>query len=244
MWHFASTSFYYGLSWSGTPDLNYRNPAVSTQMFDVARFWLDEVGVDGFRLDAVRHLIEIGEQQENTAATHSWLKGFRAVSKGWSPDAHLVGEVWDAPAAIASYLDRELDLCFEFSLADAILNGVHNGHCSTIADVIAEVLAAYPSGRYAPLLSNHDQERAMTRWPGDEAKARLAAAILLTLSGTPFLYYGEEIGMAGTKPDERIRTPMQWTDEETGHFTLAAPSEALSQDRAGHSILEQTGDPE
>lgn len=84
----------------------------------------------------------------------------------------------------------------------------------------------------------------MTRWPGDEAKARLAAAILLTLSGTPFLYYGEEIGMAGTKPDERIRTPMQWTDEETGHFTLAAPSEALSQDRAGHSILEQTGDPE
>ncbi len=244
VWHFGGTGYYYGLFWSEMPDLDYRNPDVSVQMFDVVRFWLDEVGVDGFRLDAVRHLIEDGEQQENTPATHFWLKAFSAVAKGWRPDGLLLGEVWDTPSAIVPYLDHELDLCFEFSLADAVLSGVRNGRTSTIAEALTDVLAAYPSGRNAPFLSNHDQARVMTQLQNDEAKAQLAAAILLTLPGTPFVYYGEEIGMTGTKPDERIRTPMQWSERPNADFTTGTPWEPLASGREGRSVSKQLDDPD
>jgi alpha-amylase len=244
VWHFGGAGYYYGIFWSGMPDLNYRNPAVSTQMFDVVRFWLDEVGVDGFRLDAIRHLIETGEQQENTPATHFWLKGFGAVSKGWSPDALLLGEVWDAPGAILPYYDAELDICFEFSLADAILNGVRGSNAGTIEDALRVVLETYPPGQYATFLSNHDQERVMTRLLGSTAKAKLAASILLTLPGTPFVYYGEEIGMTGAKPDERIRTPMQWSDAPGGGFTDGTPWEPSQADASERTVASQLDDPD
>jgi len=244
VWHFGGAGFFYGLFWNGMPDLNYRNPDVSIQMFDVVRFWLDEIGVDGFRLDAIRHLIEDGEQQENTAATHFWLKGLNAVAKGWNPTGLLLGEVWDSPQAILPYLDGELDLCFEFSLADAILGGVRNSRKSTIEDALETILELYPDGQYATFLSNHDQERVMTQLRGNESKAGLAASILLTLPGTPFIYYGEEVGMTGAKPDERIRTPMQWTEEAFGGFTTSSPWEALAEDRTGRSVAFQAANPE
>lgn len=239
VWHFGGAGFYYGLFWSGMPDLNYRNPEVSRQMFDVVRFWLDEIGVDGFRLDAVRHLIESGEQQKNTPATHFWLKGFQAVSKGWNDDALLLGEVWDTPQAIVPYLDNELDICFEFSLADAILNGVRSSRPAEIEDALTEILSVYTSEQFATFLSNHDQERVMTRLHNNESKAKLAASILMTLPGTPFVYYGEEIGMTGTKPDERIRTPMQWSDAEDGGFTSGTPWQPLASDRSSGSVANQ-----
>jgi alpha-amylase len=243
VWHFGGTGYYYGLFWSEMPDLNYRNPAVSLQMFDIARFWLNEVGVDGFRLDAVRHLIENGEAQENTPATHFWLKGFSAVSKGWNPSALLLGEVWDAPETILPYLDHELDLCFEFELAGAILGGVRNARASTITEALQHILSVYPPGQYAPFLSNHDQERVMTQLRENEAKAKVAAAILLTLPGTPFVYYGEEIGMTGAKPDERIRTPMQWSDDDHAGFTAGVPWESPAEDWMTRNVSRQTNDP-
>jgi len=240
VWHFGGVGFYYGLFWSEMPDLNYRNPAVSVQMFDVVRFWLDEVGVDGFRLDAIRHLIENGEQQENTVATHFWLKGLSAVAKGWNHDALLMGEVWDSPAAIVSYLDHEMDLCFEFSLAGAILSGVRDGKRSEIEDALQTIQQTYPEGQYGTFLSNHDQERVMSQLKGNEAKAKLAASILLTLPGTPFVYYGEEIGMMGTKPDELIRTPMQWSAEQDRGFTTGIPWQSYSNPQSGNTVEVQS----
>ena len=240
VWHFGGSGFYYGLFWSGMPDLNYRNPDVTARMFDVVRFWLDEVGVDGFRLDAVRHLIEDGEQQANTRATHFWLKGLRAVAKGWRDDTLLLGEVWDSPSEILVYYEHEMDLCFEFELADAILSGVLTSRPRGIEATLRTVLSTYPPARFASFLSNHDQQRVMSRLRGNEAQAKLAASILLTLPGTPFIYYGEEIGMTGTKPDERIRTPMQWSDEANAGFTLGVPWEPLSSDRLGRSVVEQS----
>ncbi|MCX6100050.1 MAG: alpha-amylase family glycosyl hydrolase, partial [Candidatus Bipolaricaulota bacterium] len=91
VWYPRGGAFYFGVFWSGMPDLNYRNPDVTSRMLDVARYWLADMGADGFRLDAVRYLIENGVAQEDTPATHFWLKGFDAVAKGWSPDAYLVG---------------------------------------------------------------------------------------------------------------------------------------------------------
>ena len=242
VWHQAGLSAYYGLFWSGMPDLNYRNPEVTMQVYDIVRFWLDEIGVDGFRLDAIRHLIEDGETQENTPATHFWLKGFYAVAKGWNPDALLVGEIWDEPEAIVSYLDREVDVAFEFSLAEAILNGLRWSNARPIASALRTIQTVYSSGRYATFLSNHDQDRVMTRLIGNVPRAKLAASILLTLPGTPFLYYGEEIGLTGAKPDERIRTPMPWTTEEYGGFTSGRPWEPLESGAPSRSVAVQAKD--
>ena len=243
VWHFGGVGFYYGLFWSGMPDLNYRNPEVSVQVFDVVRFWLDEIGVDGFRLDAIRHLIEDGEQQENTAATHFWLKGFHAVSKGWNSEELLLGEVWDSPQAIVPYLDNELDICFEFSLADAILNGVRSSRPAEIEVALREILSVYPSQRFATFLSNHDQDRTMTQLGEDLGKAKLAATILLTSPGVPFIYYGEEIGMTGKKPDEWIRTPMQWTSDPSAGFTSGWPWERVNYDYKTKNVEAQLADP-
>jgi alpha-amylase len=243
VWHRALSGYYYGIFSRAMPDLNYRNPAVSIRVFDVVRYWLDEIGVDGFRLDAVRHLIEVGQVQQNTPATHFWLKGLNAVAKGWEPNAVLVGEVWDSPSAIAPYLDHEMDLCFEFSLADAILGGVRFANARGIEDALRIVQETYPPGQYATFLSNHDQERTMTALRGNVGEAKLAASILLTLPGTPFLYYGEEIGMTGTKPDERIRTPMQWAAIPGVGFTQGVPWEPLQTDALERTVADQVDDP-
>jgi alpha-amylase len=240
VWCPRGGSFYYALFSSGMPDLNYRNPDVSERMFDVARYWLVDMDADGFRLDAVRYLIENGVALEDTPATHFWLKGFGAVVKGWSPDAYLVGEVWAEPETVVPYLDREIDQGFEFSLAEAVISGVRDGAAARIASALARVLQLYPDGGFATFLSNHDQVRVMSQLLGDSSRAKLAAAILLTLPGTPYLYYGEEIGMTGTKPDEQIRSPMQWGDDG---FTSGLPWEPLRPDAGKRTVAEEAPDP-
>jgi glycosidase len=242
VWHRLGSASYFGLFWSGMPDLNYRTPAVTAQMLDIVRYWLVDMGADGFRLDAVRHLIETESQFSNTAATHFWLKGLFAAAKGWKPDALLVGEIWDDPQAIVPYLDSELDVAFEFSLAEAILQSAMSGNSRSLRSAIDRVLATYPAGRFATFLSNHDQERVMTRLRADADKAKLAAFILFTLPGTPFVYYGEEIGMTGAKPDERIRTPMQWEFARGCGFTSAIAWQPFAMDAALRSVAGETAD--
>ena len=109
-----------------------------------------------------------------------------------------------------------------------------------ITSALSRVLATYPDGAFATFLSNHDQDRAMSRLLGSSARAKLAAAILLTLPGTPFLYYGEEVGMTGTKPDERIRAPMQWSTAPGAGFTSGVPWEALQPDAALRTVEAQS----
>src|ERR1019366_9935020 len=87
-----------------------------------------------------------------------------------------------------------------------------------------------PGYRWSPFLTNHDQTRTMTALGGDPALAKVAATLLLTLPGLPFVYYGEEIGMSGDKPDPRLRTPMQWSSGNAGGFTSGTPWEDLQPD--------------
>ena len=243
VWHAAGDRFYYGYFWEGMPDLNLANPAVTAELDDIARFWLEDMGVAGFRLDAARHLLEDGSTLENTPATFAWLEGFRARLKAVDPVALVLGEVWDATSIASRYVrDGALDLTFDFGLAGQMLAAVRNGDAGSLRIVQREVSEAYPGGGYAAFLTNHDQDRVMDVVGRDPAAARQAATLLLTGAGVPFIYYGEEIGLIGRKPDERIRTPMPWTAEEPGHgFTTGTPWEPFADDVATANVASQTG---
>jgi len=223
-WHEGKHGYYYGLFCPCMPDLNYNNPEVTEQMRDVTRFWLEDVGVDGFRLDAAKHLIEDGEVVENTPATHTWLKGFYESYKSQNPQAYSVGEVFGAGALLTKiYSNEELDQIFSFEMASGFVNSANGGSNSGINSAIKFSLMDAPDFNFATFLTNHDQNRVMSVMNGKADKAKLAAFLLLTSPGTPFIYYGEEIGMEGRKPDEDIRLPMQWSAEPNAGFSTDIP---------------------
>jgi alpha-amylase len=231
VWYQAGDAYYYAVFWSGMPDLNYRNPDVTNEIKKIAEFWLKDVGVDGFRVDGAKHLIEDGPVQENTDATHAWFKEFHRSNQAVAPDSLTVGEIWDSTDKASRYVnDGEMDLVFNFPLAEDFLSGVVFGDANRIANSITQQERAYDPGQYATFLSNHDTARPMTRFFGEVPKAKAAASLLLTSPGVPFIYYGEEIGMAGDKPDPLLRTPMHWTGGENAGFTTGTPWQRVSGD--------------
>src|SRR5574341_2137 len=246
VWHRSGDLFYYGLFWEGMPDLNLANPDVTAQMQDVTRFWLEDMGADGLRMDAAKHLLEDGPIVENAPATLDWLAGYDDFIDTLDPQALTVGEVWSASDDIARYVNGDaVDIAFEFNLADALIDSVQTRRAAPFVSRLNDALSRYPAGQYATFISNHDQNRAMSQFLGDIASAKVAATLLLTGPGVPFVYYGEEIGMVGQKPDERIRTPMQWTaDPLAGGFTSGTPWEALSEGVDVSNVADQMGDPD
>jgi len=226
-WHESASGWYYGAFGARMPDLNLNNPLVTAELVRTAEAWLDE-GVDGFRLDAVKHLIEKGsETQVNTTETRVWLRDFRAALHAAHPDAFVLGEVWESRAITTNYVSEgSLDQVFDFGIGPAILGAATLGDATSLEVGLSEVSDRYPPGGAATFLTNHDQPRAMTVLRGDVAAAAQSAAALLTGPGTPFIYYGEELGMRGTKPDEDIRTPLPWTSSGPGFgFTTGTPWE-------------------
>ena len=245
VWHPSTTGFYYGIFEAFMPDLNYNNPKVTKEMDKVSAFWLKEVGVDGFRLDAAKHLIEESRKQENTASTHEWFKDYRPVYKAANPEAMTVGEIsGDTPQTLADYTSGDqLDLVFNFHLANAFISSANRGQAAYATDAITYSGKAMPNAQYASFLTNHDQDRAMSQLYGEVDKAKVAAALLLTSPGVPFIYYGEEIGMVGKKPDEDIRLPMQWGSEANAGFTTGTPWRSLDPGYAQVNVAAQTADP-
>jgi alpha-amylase len=241
-WHRDGSRFYYGAFGSGLPDLNLRNPAVTTELADVARYWLTDVGVDGFRIDAAKHLVEEGPVTENTPGTHAWLRSFGGTVHGTAPGALLVGEVWDPSSVSSSYVPGDLDMTFEFGLASSYVSAAATGRASTLGRVLEKVTSLYPQGGFGAFLTNHDMDRTASQVPGG-GELRTAATLLLTGPGVPFVYYGEEIGMTGTKPDERLRAPMRWDSSPTAGFSRVTPWEALSSDPLGVDVADQSRDP-
>lgn len=239
-WHRSENDFYYGHFWEGMPDLNYENPAVTEAMYDVARFWLEDMGVDGFRVDAIKYLIEDGQIIENTPATHTWLQSFYTFYKGLKPDAMTVGEVWSTTDIAAAYVG-EVDMVFEFDLANAILESAVGGRKASVERRQQVVIDSYPPGQFATFLANHDQNRTRSRLLNDE-QAKVAATLQLMFPGVPFIYYGEEIGMQGTKPDENIRRPMQWDSQ--GRFTTSLPWHPYYEDYQERHVQGQSENPE
>ncbi|MGZ3444744.1 MAG: alpha-amylase family glycosyl hydrolase, partial [Myxococcaceae bacterium] len=236
-------------------DLNLRTPAVRAEAKRIAEFWLAR-GVDGFRLDAARHLIETGpgDGQSDSAETHAFWKEFAAYVRSVRPEAVLVGEAWTETPKIAPYYGAtdvvpggdELALNFDFPLAKQVVQGVNMGEALGIAQTLREIADTYPPGATdVPFLTNHDMRRVASVFKGDPGKLRSAAAVLLTLPGTPFLYYGEEIGLLnGTEDgDEAKRTPMPWDGAAGGGFTTGKPWFRFAPGQASTNVAAQTGDP-
>ncbi|MGZ7040388.1 MAG: alpha-amylase family glycosyl hydrolase [Thermoanaerobaculia bacterium] len=251
-WYPKNGAYYYAVFWSGMPDLNYRNPEVKAEMFRLARYWLNQ-GVDGFRLDATRYLVETGPGvgQADTPETHGVLKELSTQVRLTKPEATLVAENTTDIVSLAKYFGStdvvrggdEMPMNFNFPLADALVEGVNTGNASRIRQTLRDVISAYPAGVIdAPFVSNHDRTRIPTVFGNDAGKLRNAAAILLTLPGAPFIYYGEEVGLQNgpTSADESKRTPMPWN--ASGGFTTGTPWFAYAPGLAVNNVAAETSD--
>ena len=241
-WYYKNGAYYYAVFGSGMPDLNYANTATKTEMFDVARFWLQDMHADGFRLDAVKYIFESNTQIQDLPETFQFWQDFRSYYKSVNNDAFAVGEAWTSTPIIKKYVENNgLDFCFEFNLASALINAANNGDATGLENQMDNVMASYLYLQFGSFLTNHDQERVMTTLGSDVTKAKLAARILLSLPGIPFIYYGEEIGTVGGKPDENIRTPLQWNSSANAGFTTGTPWRAPQTDYVSKNIaIEQT----
>lgn len=245
-WHRSpmGDEYYYGFFWRGMPDLNYEGPDALNEMKKVASFWLHEMGADGFRLDAVRYLVEDGATVDDTPGTHAVLREYGAYVRQTKPGAFTIGEVFDSTGTLLTYYPDQLDAYFAFEIADSLIAGVRRGDARGILAPVLRLQGAVPAERWAPFLRNHDQPRTRTEFNGDWGKARAAAMLLLTLPGLPFVYYGEELGMTGPKPDELIRTPMAWSRRAPhAGFTSGTSWQPLAADSLEANVEAQEADP-
>ncbi len=204
---------FFGIFSREMADLNFDYPEVREEVYRMVDFWRNDIGVDGFRLDAARHIYPIWEDRRNP---DFWVE-FGAEAERLKKNTYLIGEVWADTAHVAPFF-RGLTANFNFALCwkieDVLLSENHLNLVSWIRHqrgTLENVRADYVD---AIMLSNHDQQRIGSTLSGDKDKMKLAAAILLTLPGQPYIYYGEELGMLGRKPDPFLREPFLWGDPE------------------------------
>lgn len=207
-WHNSLVGQYHAVFYRGMPDLNYYNPEVQKEVIDIGQFWLKQ-GIDGFRLDGAKHIFRYEKHEQNV----KWWSKFTEKMQQVDPDAYIVGEVWDKPEVVAKYLEC-FDSSFNFAVGKKIIEAVDKEQDLGLSTKLQSIYDYYEQNVEAdyidaPFLTNHDQNRVMSQLK-NKPKAKLAANIYLTLPGNPFIYYGEEIGMNGTKPDKRIREPFPW----------------------------------
>jgi alpha-amylase len=244
-WYRASNGqYYYAIFWDQMPDLNYDNQAVRDEIKKITVFWLKDVGIDGFRLDAVRYMAE-DEQLADSKANHAFLEEWGQYYRSINAQAFTVGEAWTDNANVKKYINtgKELSSAFNFDLSAAMLKSLNESNTTNVRFVLQTTIRDFPGQANANFIANHDMARVMNQLGTDkEQKAKVLAGILLTAPGIPFIYYGEEIGMSGTKPDELIRTPMQWTNAQGAGFTDGKPWEDVNSDFLLVNVAKQTGD--
>lgn len=197
------------------PDLNLDNPLVRAEIVNISNFWLD-LGVDGFRLDAVTYYYT--NQAQKSIDFLTWFKGIVRANK---EDAYIVGEAWTGQDTINLYY-RGIDSLFNFPSAssggyiiDNITSETGSSFAFRLADTHQKVLAINEDGLVANFLTNHDMDRSSAMFIANVAnRQKLAASVYLLTPGIPFIYYGEEIGLKGTRggaqTDANRRLPMQW----------------------------------
>ncbi|MEO1164588.1 MAG: alpha-amylase family glycosyl hydrolase, partial [Chloroflexota bacterium] len=245
--------WYYSPFDSALADLNHTNPAVTEEMNEIARFWLEDVGVDGFRMDAIRYVIEIEVDGRpilaDSPTNREYLAQFNAFVNEVSPDAFTVGEIFvNSSNTISRYVeDGAVDAAFEFALAEEIIGAAQLGNKRNIERQLATTLRELAPGTFMNFSTNHDQPRLLTLLGEDEGQNRVVANLLMTLPGAPFIYYGEEIGMTGTnatEDDRQIRRPLPWDESENHGFTTGTPWFPLEEDADIRNIARQIDNPD
>ena len=278
-WHEDTQQYYLQSFLKEQPDLNWRNPEVVEAMHSILRFWFDR-GVDGFRVDAVLPVIKDDQFRDNPPRTdagfgkdtgssrdqlriynenrpelHGILRDMRAIANEYSGDRLLLGEVYSLDPDLATkYYGRndEFQLVLNVSLVNLPWEATKMRHC------VEAFEGALPSGAQATLvLGSHDEPRLTSRW--GEAQARVAAIMLLTLRGTPIIYYGDEIGMLDAEnvgvdsldpwpvlaglphlSRDASRTPMQWDASPVAGFSSLPDPWLPIHPRSGeHNVFTQ-----
>jgi alpha-amylase len=249
VWHTSSTGYYYGVFTGSMPDFNWENDYVTEFHDNNLRYWLN-LGIDGFRFDAVGVLIENGANAwENQTDNYGVLTHIQDLLADYD-NRYMVCESPSAPDDFSSV--GACGSAFAFSLQYYINDSAKNG---VISDDMVEYLADYKIGNMAPILANHDSfagDRLYEQFDGDINAYKMAAATLLTLPGTPFVYYGEEIGMSHSTnsgdndADHRLRGPMSWTGntKNGGFSTDNSPFRKPADNVANFNVEDQQGDPE
>lgn len=242
VWHHndARAGWYYGVFGWGEPDLNYNNPEVVKEIKEVATFWLNK-GVDGFRLDAIRYVIEEGgmQAQADTQSTVDFWTDFNSHIKSVNPDALLIGEALTDTKQVGLYFNqgKGIDSAFNFAFSHVVTDALtiqpdlpnayttdDNLHSKNIRySLMEEIIQRFhtaPNHFFTNFLNNHDQDRISYLLNGDITRAKIAAALLLTTHNAPFIYYGEEIGMLqhAAGDDMYRRALMQWDESTNAGF--------------------------
>ena len=289
-WDPISKAYYWHRFFSHQPDLNYDNPTVREQMWSVMKFWL-ELGIDGFRLDAVPYLVEReGTSCENLPETHAIIKELRLRLDREFPGRMFLAEANQWPADLRPYFGDgdEFHMAFHFPLMPRMFMGVKLEDRKPITEILQQTPEIPPSCQWALFLRNHDEltlemvtdierdymydsyalnktmrlnlgirRRLAPLLDNDRRRIELMNGMLMSLPGTPIIYYGDEIGMGdNVNLGDRngVRTPMQWSGGWNGGFSTADPESlysplllnpvygfqainVLSQKRSEHSLL-------
>ena len=211
---------FYECNFSGNmPELNYDNETVRQEVLAIAKYYLD-LGVDGFRFDAAKYIY----YGDNTKSAEFWgwyMDELRKIK----PDIYTVGEVWDSDAITDYYYKQGLD-CFNFSMSQAegkiaktAKRDSINAYTAYIENYLKRVKSFRKEAMIYPFISNHDMDRAAGFVQLSTKQAHVAASLYILSSGSPFMYYGEEIGMKGSRgsasSDANRRLAMMWGDEDT-----------------------------
>jgi maltose alpha-D-glucosyltransferase / alpha-amylase len=289
-WDPISKSYYWHRFFSHQPDLNFDNPAVREEMWNVMKFWL-EIGVDGFRLDAVPYLIEReGTSCENLPETHEVIRELRRKVDEEFPGTMLLAEANQWPADLRPYFGNgdEFHMAFNFPLMPRMFMGLRLEDRKPITEILQQTPAIPESCQWCLFLRNHDEltlemvtdierdymydiyasdksmrlnlgirRRLAPLLDNDRRRIELLNGMLMSLPGTPIIYYGDEIGMGDNiylGDRNGVRTPMQWSGGGNGGFSTADPESlysppilnpvygyqavnVLSQRRFDHSLL-------
>jgi maltose alpha-D-glucosyltransferase/alpha-amylase len=263
-WDESAQRYYWHRFYASQPDLNFDNPVVREEMLIVAKFWL-ELGVDGFRADAVPYLFERdGTNCENLPETHTYLKELRSFIDNNYPGRILLCEANQWPQDVRQYFGDgdEFHMAFHFPLMPRIYMAIRNGDVTPLTWVMDQTPPIPENTQWCTFLRNHDEltlemvteEERQWMWEqfapdprmrlnlgirrrlaplldNDRRKIELAYSLLLTLPGSPVIYYGDEIGMGDNiwlNDRNGVRTPMQWSNEHNAGFSAASTESLFS----------------
>ena len=240
------TDWYYeGVFDYAMPDLNWGSEAVREEVKDIMEYWLNK-GVAGFRVDAAKEFYS-GKTEENIEVLN-WLQ---TTATAIDPDCYLVAEVWEGFSVIADYYRSDFTSIFNYAFGNSngkiisVLRGAGNpATVGSYATALEKADKAYrannPDYIDAPFLSNHDVGRIAGFVGRDEGKTKLAGAMNLFMSGSAFIYYGEEIGMVGAGDDPSKRAPMYWNTARDQGTTQPPPGCTLPEEYPFGSLEDQT----